>query len=178
MRFVFNSLRVMGLAGIIIGISINVSALAGGHSKDGATAQIGNGQDIVDTAVAAGSFTTLVEALEKAELVDALKGEGPYTVFAPNDYAFTRLWSGTIDNLLKPENAAQLQQLLKYHVVPGKLMAADLSGGLEATTLEGSLVYIVATDKVMVNNSMVIQTDIETSNGVIHVIDTVLIPKN
>jgi uncharacterized surface protein with fasciclin (FAS1) repeats len=173
MRLVFNSIRVMALVGLITGIFINVNALAGGH-KAAAPAT----PDIVDTAVAAGSFSTLVAALQQAELVDALKAKGPYTVFAPNDYAFSKLWEGTIDNLMKPENKAQLLQLLKYHVVPGKIMSSDLSGTVNAETLEGGELKIVATDKIMVNGSTVIQADIETSNGVIHVIDAVLIPVN
>ena len=132
--------------------------------------------DIVDTAVAAGSFTTLVKAVQAAELVEALKGDGPFTVFAPNDEAFAKLWDGTLDNLLKPENQGKLQELLLYHVVAGKIMSGDLSGTVNAETLHGGSVEVIAGDGVTVNYANVIAADIETSNGVIHVIDAVLMP--
>lgn len=135
-------------------------------------------KDIVDTAVANGSFKTLAAALGAAGLVDTLKGEGPFTVFAPTDAAFAKLPAGTVDDLLKPENKAKLTSILTYHVVAGKVMAADVVKLTEATTVEGGKVTIAVTDgNVKVDDANVTATDIKTSNGVIHVIDTVLMPK-
>lgn len=170
MRYVFNSLRVLAAAFIVAAFGFNTAALAGGHG--GAKAK----PDVVDTAVAAGDFTTLVAAVQAAELVDALKGEGPFTVFAPNDEAFGNLWDGTVENLLQPENQGRLQALLLHHVVAGKVMSSDLSGTIEVETLQGDTVTIVAGDGVKVDKSNVIAADIEASNGVIHVIDQVLLP--
>lgn len=134
--------------------------------------------DIVDTAVSAGSFKTLVAAVKAAGLVDTLKGEGPFTVFAPTDEAFGKLPEGTIDDLLKPENKAKLQAILTYHVVPGKVMAADVAGIESAKTVNGQdLSIAVEGDAVMVDKAKVIKADILCSNGVIHVIDTVVLPK-
>jgi len=135
--------------------------------------------DIVDTAVAAGSFKTLAKALEAAGLVDALKGEGPFTVFAPTDEAFAKLPAGTIETLLRPENKDKLKAILLYHVVPGKVVAADVVklNGKEPKTLQGGKVKISTKHGVMVDNAMVIKTDVLATNGVIHVIDTVLMPK-
>ncbi len=135
--------------------------------------------DIVDTAVSAGSFTTLVAAVQAAGLAETLKGEGPFTVFAPTDDAFAKLPAGTVDNLLKPENREQLQQILTYHVVPGKVMSSDLQGkSTTAATVEGSEVEIDASGSaVMVEGATVTQADIAASNGVIHVIDTVIMPE-
>ncbi len=131
--------------------------------------------DIVDTAVADGRFTTLVAAVEAAGLVDTLKGEGPFTVFAPTDDAFAALPEGTVEGLL--EDIPALTDILTYHVVAGKVLAADVVGLDAATTVQGSDVSVtVEGDSVFVNDSQVIITDIETSNGVIHVIDAVLIP--
>jgi uncharacterized surface protein with fasciclin (FAS1) repeats len=133
--------------------------------------------DIVDTAVAAGSFKTLVAAVQAAGLVDALKGEGPLTVFAPTDEAFAALPAGTVEELLKPENKAKLAAILTYHVVAGKVTAADVVKLESATTLQGQDVKIAVKDgKVMINNATVVKADIMTSNGVIHVIDTVILP--
>ncbi|HMO51333.1 MAG TPA: fasciclin domain-containing protein [Kiritimatiellia bacterium] len=133
--------------------------------------------DIVDTAVAAGSFGTLVAAVQAADLVDTLKGEGPFTVFAPTDEAFAKLPEGTVENLLKPENKAQLQAVLTYHVVAGKVMAADVVNLTSAETVQGqSITITVGEEGVTVDNAKVIKTDIETSNGVIHVIDSVILP--
>jgi uncharacterized surface protein with fasciclin (FAS1) repeats len=135
------------------------------------------GRDIVDTAVAAGSFTTLAKALAAAELVATLKGPGPYTVFAPTDEAFARLPPGTLDNLLKPENKAMLRRVLTYHVVPGKVMAADVVKVSSAKAVSGDALAIkVNGSSVMVDQARVARTDIAASNGVIHVIDTVLLP--
>ncbi|MEI4261142.1 fasciclin domain-containing protein [Roseovarius sp. D0-M9] len=145
--------------------ALAMPAFAENHSKD-----------IVDTAVEAGSFTTLVAAVEAAGLVDTLKGEGPFTVFAPTDEAFAALPEGTVDDLLKPENKDQLTSILTYHVVPGKVMSTDLSNDMTAATVEGSDVTIMTEDGVMVNDATVTTADIEASNGVIHVIDTVLMP--
>jgi uncharacterized surface protein with fasciclin (FAS1) repeats len=134
--------------------------------------------DIVDTAVSAGSFNTLVAAVKAAGLVETLKGPGPFTVFAPTDEAFAKLPAGTVDDLLKPENKAKLTAILTYHVVPGKVMAADVVKLKEAKTVQGQPVKIKAKGgAVMVDNAKVVKTDITTSNGVIHVIDTVIMPK-
>ncbi len=135
--------------------------------------------DIVDTAVSAGSFNTLVAAVQAAGLVDTLKGEGPFTVFAPTDDAFSALPEGTVENLLKPENKEQLIAVLTYHVVPGKVMSSDVSGKqLEVATVEGSTVDVDGTYGVKVDDAKVIKANIETSNGVIHVIDQVILPNS
>ena len=132
--------------------------------------------DIVDTAISAGSFTTLVAAVQAADLVDTLKGEGPFTVFAPTDEAFAKLPEGTVASLLLPENKDKLVGILTYHVVPAKVMAADVKSG-EAPTVNGKPLAISVSDAgVTVSGAKVIKTDIKTSNGVIHVIDTVMIP--
>ena len=134
-------------------------------------------QDIVDTAIAAGQFGTLVAAVQAAGLVDTLKSEGPFTVFAPTDEAFAALPEGTVENLLKPENKDQLIAVLTYHVVPGAVMSGDIAGKkLEVATVQGSDLSIDATMGVKVDNATVVSADIETSNGVIHVIDQVLLP--
>ncbi len=130
---------------------------------------------IVDVAVEAGSFTTLTQALEAAGLVDVLSGEGPFTVFAPTDEAFAALPEGTLEELLLPENREQLIQILTYHVVPGEVLSTSLEAG-EVTTVEGSPVEISLADGVMVNDANVVTADIEASNGVIHVIDKVILP--
>lgn len=134
--------------------------------------------DIVDTAVSAGMFKTLVAAVQAAGLVDTLKGNGPFTVFAPSDEAFAKLPAGTIENLLKPENKATLTKILTYHVVAGKVKAADVVKLTSAKTVQGQEVKVKVKDgKVWINNSNVIKTDVDATNGVIHVIDTVLMPK-
>ena len=134
--------------------------------------------DIVDTAVAAGQFKTLVAAVKAAGLVDTLKGPGPFTVFAPTDEAFAKLPAGTLKSLLKPENKEKLQKILTYHVVAGGVMANEVVKLDSAKTVEGRQVAIkVAGGGVMVNNARVIKTDIAASNGVIHVIDAVILPK-
>jgi uncharacterized surface protein with fasciclin (FAS1) repeats len=134
--------------------------------------------DIVDTAVEAGSFQTLVAAVEAAGLVDTLKGEGPFTVFAPTDEAFAALPAGTVESLLEPENRDQLVAILTYHVVPGAVRSADLAGQeLEVATVQGETVAIDASGgAVKVDEATVVQADIEADNGVIHVIDTVIMP--
>jgi uncharacterized surface protein with fasciclin (FAS1) repeats len=134
-------------------------------------------KDIVDTAVGAGSFKTLVAAVQAAGLVETLKGAGPFTVFAPTDEAFAKLPAGTVESLLKPENKEKLVAVLTYHVVPGKVMAADVVKLTEAPTVQGSKAKVkVADGTVMIDNAKVVKTDIETSNGVIHVIDAVILP--
>ena len=146
---------------------IAAPALAGGMKKD-----------IVDTAVEAGSFGTLVAAVQAAGLVDTLKGDGPFTVFAPTDEAFAALPEGTVETLLKPENKEQLVAILTYHVVPGKVMSGDLTDDMAAATVQGSEVMIDLDNGVMVDEAMVVAADIETSNGVIHVIDKVILPES
>ena len=136
-------------------------------------------KDIVDTAVANGSFKTLVAAVKAADLVDVLKGDGPLTVLAPTDEAFAKLPEGTVESLLKPENKDKLIAILKYHVIPGKAMAKDVVklGGKEVKTVQGESAKIqVADGKVTVDGAKVVKTDVVASNGVIHVLDTVIIP--
>ena len=134
--------------------------------------------DIVDTAVGAGSFTTLVAAVKAADLVGTLKSPGPFTVFAPTDAAFKKLPKGTLASLLKPENKDKLVKILTYHVAPGKVMAADVAGKTTAVaTVEGDKVHVNGKHGVRVNNARVIKADIVADNGVIHVIDKVLLPK-
>ncbi len=134
--------------------------------------------DIVDVATENGSFNTLVAAVKAADLVDTLKGEGPFTVFAPTDDAFAKLPDGTVDMLLMPENKDKLVSILTYHVVPGKVMAADVVKLDKATTVQGGQDVMIKTmgDKVMVNDANVMATDVKAKNGVIHVIDTVIMP--
>jgi uncharacterized surface protein with fasciclin (FAS1) repeats len=135
-------------------------------------------KDIVDTAVAAGSFRTLAAALQAAGLVDTLKGKGPFTVFAPTDEAFAKLPAGTLENLMKPENKEKLVAILTYHVVPGKVLAAQVTKMNSAKTVNGQSLTISANNgTVMVDNAKVVKTDILCSNGVIHVIDSVVLPK-
>jgi uncharacterized surface protein with fasciclin (FAS1) repeats len=133
-------------------------------------------KDIVDTAVAAGSFKTLAAALTAADLVTTLKGAGPFTVFAPTDEAFAKLPAGTVETLLKPENKAKLRRILTYHVVAGNVMAADVMKMTSAKAVSGDLLTIQTMSGVMINGAKVVKADIKTSNGVIHVIDTVLLP--
>ncbi|KPP88973.1 MAG: hypothetical protein HLUCCA08_01985 [Rhodobacteraceae bacterium HLUCCA08] len=143
--------------------ALSTAAFAAGHSKD-----------IVDTAVEAGSFTTLVAAVEAAGLVDTLKGDGPFTVFAPTDDAFAALPEGTVEGLLADPEA--LAAILTYHVVAGKVMSTDLSDGMMAATVNGAEITIGVGDAVTVDGATVTTADIETSNGVIHVIDAVILP--
>ena len=140
------------------------------------TAAYAADMDIVDTAVAAGNFTTLVAAVEAAGLVDTLKGEGPFTVFAPTDDAFAALPAGTVEDLLKPENKDKLVSILTYHVVPGKVMSGDLTEGMKAATVQGGDVTITLDGGAKVNGANVTTADIEATNGVIHVIDAVIMP--
>jgi uncharacterized surface protein with fasciclin (FAS1) repeats len=150
--------------------ALSTTAMAGSHAKMAKA-------DIVDTAVGAGQFNTLVAAVKAADLVDTLKGKGPFTVFAPTDAAFAKLPSGTVETLLKPENKAQLQAILTYHVLPGKVVSRSLAGKkLSPKTVQGTTVDINGKKGVMVDGATVTTADIMTSNGVIHVIDTVIMP--
>jgi uncharacterized surface protein with fasciclin (FAS1) repeats len=149
-------------------LTLSLAANAGSMAK----------KDIVDTAVAAGNFKTLAAALKAAGLVDTLKGAGPFTVFAPTDEAFAKLPAGTVDDLLKPENHDKLVAILTYHVVPGKVMAKDVVKLHEAKTVNGKEVKIMTEGgNVMVDNANVVKTNIDCSNGVIHVIDSVILPQ-
>jgi uncharacterized surface protein with fasciclin (FAS1) repeats len=136
----------------------------------------GHVKDIVDTAVAAGTFNTLAAALTAAGLVETLKGEGPFTVFAPTDAAFAALPAGTVEDLLKPENKDKLIAILTYHVVAGKVMSTDLTEGMMAATVNGAEVTITLDGGAKVNGAVISAADIEASNGVIHVIDSVILP--
>ena len=150
------------IAGISLALGLSTAAVA---------------NDIVDTAVEAGSFETLVAAVQAAGLVDTLKGEGPFTVFAPTDEAFAALPEGTLESLLKPENKEQLAAILTYHVIPGKVVSGDIAGKqLEVATVEGSTVAVDGSEGVTVDGANVVQADIMTDNGVIHVIDKVILP--
>jgi uncharacterized surface protein with fasciclin (FAS1) repeats len=164
-------------AGLVFGPKLVMAALAVvALSFSGMSARAAE-KDIVDTAVSAGQFKTLAAALDAAGLVDTLKGDGPFTVFAPTDEAFAKLPDGTVENLLKPENKDQLVAILTYHVVPGKVQAADVVKLDEAKTVNGKMVDLkVEGDTAMVNDAKVTKTDIIASNGVIHVIDTVIMP--
>eukprot|EP00998_Keelungia_sp_KM082_P013228 NODE_969_length_1529_cov_1.101284_g958_i0.p1 GENE.NODE_969_length_1529_cov_1.101284_g958_i0~~NODE_969_length_1529_cov_1.101284_g958_i0.p1 ORF type:complete len:163 (+),score=30.89 NODE_969_length_1529_cov_1.101284_g958_i0:105-593(+) len=133
--------------------------------------------DIVDTAVSAGSFKTLVAAVQAAGLVDTLKSDGPFTVFAPTDDAFAKLPAGTVEDLLKPENKDKLVAILTYHVVPGKVMSRDIAGKeMAVASVQGDTIDVNATSGVMVDDASVVTADIEADNGVIHVIDSVIMP--
>jgi uncharacterized surface protein with fasciclin (FAS1) repeats len=163
-----------GLTAVALGLIWANSARA----ADTCAASTAKPKDIVDTAVAAGSFKTLAAALGAGGLVETLKGAGPFTVFAPTDDAFAKLPKGTVEDLLKPENKAKLVKILTYHVVPGKVLAADVVKLSSAKTVEGSEAKITVKDgKVMVDNANVVKTDISACNGVIHVIDAVILPK-
>lgn len=157
--------------GVIAGM-LAISTVAMASPKNNTT-----NKDIVDTAVAAGSFQTLAKALQAADLVETLKGPGPFTVFAPTDEAFAKLPAGTLDDLLKPENKEKLRAILTYHVVAGEVPSAKVVTLSSAKTVNGQEVKItVVGDKVMINNARVVKADIPASNGVIHVIDTVIMP--
>ena len=153
------------------------AAFSASLSAVAADDNMGPKADIVDTAVAAGQFNTLAAALEAAGLVDTLKGEGPFTVFAPTDAAFAKLPEGTVETLLKPENRDQLVAVLTYHVVPGKVMASDVVKISQAKTVNGGDIAVKVKDgSVQINDATVVKADVGASNGVIHVIDTVILP--
>ena len=159
------------IAGIVAAMTITGAAATMGASAAD--------KDIVDTAVAAGSFKTLAKALQAADLVQTLKGTGPFTVFAPTDEAFAKLPAGTLDALLKPENKPKLQRILTSHVVPGKVMAADVVKTSSAKAVSGVTLTIASRDGgVTVDGAKVVKTDIAATNGVIHVIDSVILPKD
>jgi uncharacterized surface protein with fasciclin (FAS1) repeats len=167
----------LAIIGIIM-LSMPAAVLAGSYGSSANKAADMASMDIVDTAVGAGSFTTLVTALQAADLVDTLKGPGPFTVFAPTDEAFAKLPTGTVENLLKPENKGKLQAILTYHVVPGKVMSADAATLTTAKTVNGQSFKVSKSDSgLMVDQAHITQADIVTSNGVIHVIDEVIIPE-
>jgi len=155
---------------ITLGLLTAGPVLAGNYSA-------AQNKDIVDTAISAGSFNTLVAAVQAADLVGALKGDGPFTVFAPTDEAFAALPEGTVENLLKPENKKQLEAILLYHVVQGKIMAADIGSGAQPATLQGATIDVVGSATgVTVNGANVVAADVMASNGVIHAIYTVILP--
>jgi uncharacterized surface protein with fasciclin (FAS1) repeats len=158
---------------VFFSVGVALPVMADNHSAHAAKA------DIVDTAVAAGSFKTLAAALGAAGLVDTLKGAGPFTVFAPTDAAFAKLPAGTVESLLKPENKEKLVSILTYHVLAGKVLAKDIGRKtLTPATVQGSTISVKGSKRgVTVNNAKVTKADIMTSNGVIHVIDTVILPK-
>jgi uncharacterized surface protein with fasciclin (FAS1) repeats len=188
--------QVVGLKGAetVNGQRVSVNASGGKVMVDGATVvktDIGasNGvihvidsvilpsdKNIVETAVSAGSFKTLAAALEAAGLISALEGDGPFTVFAPTDAAFAKLPAGTVETLLKPENREQLKSILLYHVVPGRVFSEEVVTLSTATTLQGSTVDISTKYGVKIDNAKVVKTDINATNGVIHVIDAVILP--
>ncbi len=162
----------------IIMLTIPVMVMAGNYGSSAGKSGHMKKMDIVDTAVSAGSFNTLAQALQAADLVDTLKGPGPFTVFAPTDNAFAQLPDGTLENLLRPENKGKLQAILTYHVVPGRVMAADAAKLNSAKTVNGQSFRISKSgDGLMVDGAHVTKADIMTSNGVIHVIDRVIMPK-
>jgi uncharacterized surface protein with fasciclin (FAS1) repeats len=158
----------MNLKPAILAAAIGLAGSVGAQAAE---------KDIVDTAIEAGQFQTLAAALEAAGLVATLKGEGPFTVFAPTDEAFAKLPSGTVETLLKEENKDQLTAILTYHVVPGKVMSQDVAGIDEARTVNGKMIDVEVDGRaVKVNDATVTQADIAATNGVIHVIDTVILP--
>jgi uncharacterized surface protein with fasciclin (FAS1) repeats len=160
-----NAMKTIAAAAVAVALSMSA-------------AQAADKTDIVQTAISNGSFKTLVAAVKAAGLVETLKGSGPFTVFAPTDEAFAKLPGGTVENLLKPENKKQLVAILTYHVVPAKVMSKDIVGKKTmAKSVEGEEISIDATNGVKVDNAKVVKADVEASNGVIHVIDTVIMPK-
>lgn len=186
--FMMGSMCLAGLVALVLGSVVTADECpvakqqrlareaAAGHVQT--VAYKAPAKDIVDTAVAAGDFATLVAAVKAAGLVETLKGEGPFTVFAPTDAAFAKLPEGTVATLLKPENKEKLVAILTYHVVPGKVMAADVVKLSEAKTVQGKAAKIkVEGGTVMVDGAKVVKTDIPCSNGVIHVIDAVILPE-
>ena len=163
------SIKTLAVAALAC-VAITGTAVAGSYSAK---------KDIVDTAVSAGSFETLVAAVKAAGLVETLKGDGPFTVFAPTDAAFAKLPAGTIESLLKPENRDQLVAILTYHVVPGRIMSNDIVGKTTSVqTVQGQSVMVDAANGVKVDAANVVTADVETSNGVIHIIDNVILPKS
>jgi uncharacterized surface protein with fasciclin (FAS1) repeats len=159
--------------------AIGTLALAAALTTSNANTLQAQSKDVVETAVAAGSFKTLAQALEAADLVGTLKGAGPFTVFAPTDEAFAKLPAGTLESLLKPENKQKLQRILTYHVVAGKVMASDVVKLQQATAVSGDSITVSTNQGgVRVDGARVTATDVAASNGVIHVIDAVILPKS
>jgi uncharacterized surface protein with fasciclin (FAS1) repeats len=164
------------MAALIIGL-LPGFVIAGGYGKTDKSAGSMMEKDIVDTAISAGQFGTLVQAVQAADLVDTLKGTGPFTVFAPTDEAFAKLPAGTLDDLLKPENKAKLQSILTYHVVPGNVGSTDAAKLTSAKTVNGESFSIRSgSNGLMVDEATVIKADIKAGNGIIHVIDQVILP--
>lgn len=171
-------IRILSLAAVAAAVTITPSLIAGecSASKSGSTSAAC--KDLVAVAGGTDNFKTLVAAIKAADLVGTVQGKGPFTVFAPTDEAFVKLPAGTVENLLKPENRDQLVAILKYHVIAGKVMAADVKT-MEAKTVQGQSVDIIVADAgVTVNGAKVLKTDVLAENGVIHVIDTVILPKS
>lgn len=173
------SIRMLTIAAALMGVTASSTVWAGSCSASATTASKSDDtRTVVSVAASSDQFQTLVAALTAAGLVDVLQADGPYTVFAPTDAAFAKLPEGTVENLLKPENKEQLIAVLKYHVVPGKVMAADVKT-MKATTVQGQEVQLKVSDSgVYVDNAKVVQTDLLADNGVIHVIDAVILPKS
>jgi uncharacterized surface protein with fasciclin (FAS1) repeats len=172
--------RILAVAALATLFSLNPVLLAGdcGSSKATAGASCAAGKDLVATAASAENFKTLVAAVKAAGLVETLQGKGPFTVFAPTDAAFAKLPAGTVENLLKPENRDQLVAILKYHVIPGKVLAVDVKT-MEVATVQGQNLKLKVTDSgVTVDGARVVQTDVLANNGVIHVIDQVILPQS
>ena len=172
--------RILTVAALASALTLTSSLFAGecSASKNDSAAICSAGKDLVAVAVGADNFKTLVAAVKAAGLVETLQGEGPFTVFAPTDEAFAKLPAGTVENLLKTENLEKLVAILKYHVVPGKVLAADVKTS-EAKTVQGQSVKLVVSDTgVTVDGAKVVKTDVMAENGVIHVIDTVILPKS
>lgn len=169
------SLKTLFAAAAVATIGFASASFAGDTNKQVAAATQG---DIVDVAASTGQFNTLIAAAKAAGLVEVLKSKGPLTIFAPTDAAFKKLPAGTVETLLKPENKAKLAAILKHHVIVGKVMSSDIAGKkLEAKTANGDMLAIDATDGVMVGGAKVIKADVPASNGVIHIVDTVILPK-
>lgn len=170
--------RVMAKVGFS-GLAVLVLSIPASAQHMAASSYVNPEKDIVETAVAAGSFQTLVAAVKAAGLVETLQSEGPFTVFAPTDGAFAKLPAGTVESLLKPENREKLVSILTYHVVPGRLMASDVVGSSYLKTVQGQMIKISTKEgKAMVDGATILKTDIGTSNGVIHVIDSVILPES
>jgi uncharacterized surface protein with fasciclin (FAS1) repeats len=177
MKSKFNS--ILTVAGLVAAVAITPNVLADNCSSkhSASAASSAKGKDIVAVAAGADNFKTLVAAVQAAGLVETLQGAGPFTVFAPTDEAFAKLPAGTVESLLKPENKEKLIAILKYHVIPGKVVAADVKT-MEAKTVQGQKVKLKVSDTgVTVDNANVIKTDVIAENGVIHVIDSVILPK-
>jgi uncharacterized surface protein with fasciclin (FAS1) repeats len=179
MEMLNKTVRLMTVAVTLVGFAVSMNTYASSCSAGATTAaKSTSAKSVVALASSSDDFQTLVAAIKAAGLVDVLQAEGPYTVFAPTDEAFAKLPQGTLENLLKPENKEQLIAILKYHVVPGKVMAADVRT-MQAQTVQGQKVQLkVSEEGVYVDNAKVVKTDLMADNGVVHVIDTVILPKS